>query len=195
METVFFKSAPELRDWLAKNHDKVTEVSVGFYKKSSGRTGITYQEALDEALCFGWIDGVRKGLDETSYKIRFTPRKAKSIWSNINIKRVGELKNLGRLEPAGLQTFEKRDAKRSGIYAFENEVRKLDAASEKALRANKKAWEFFRAQAPWYQRNVSWWITSAKKEETRVRRIELLIKDSEQGRRLRQYTSPGKKTK
>jgi uncharacterized protein YdeI (YjbR/CyaY-like superfamily) len=132
----------------------------------------TWPEAVDGALCFGWIDGVRKSISETSYVIRFTPRRPRSIWSAINIKRVGELTTLGLMRPAGLQTFERRQGDRSAIYAYEQR-------KGARLRANKKAWKFFRAQPPWYRRTASWWVISAKKEETRLKRLAQLIEDSE----------------
>ncbi|EEF62261.1 YdeI/OmpD-associated family protein [Pedosphaera parvula] len=184
MEIICFTSAADFRQWLKTNGGKATEVVVGFYKKDSGKNGITYAEALDEVLCFGWIDGVRKRIDGLSYMIRFTPRKPKSIWSKVNIKRVEALKELGRMQATGLQAFARRDPARSGIYSFENAERKLEAAAEKRFKANRKAWEFFRAQAPWYQRTASWWVMSAKREETKSRRLEQLIQDSEKGQRL-----------
>jgi uncharacterized protein YdeI (YjbR/CyaY-like superfamily) len=184
MKTTFFKSAEDFRSWLEKNHDKQQALLVGFYKKASDKGGITYPEALDEALAFGWIDGVRKSLDESSYMIRFTPRKAKSIWSMVNIKRVGELAKLGRMRPSGLAAFEGRDLEKAQRYSYERKTSKLDGELEKKLKASKKAWEFFQAQPPGYQKVISWWIISAKQEETRFRRLERLIKDSENGRRV-----------
>jgi uncharacterized protein YdeI (YjbR/CyaY-like superfamily) len=184
MKATFFKSADEFRSWLEKNHDQQQELLLGFYKKASGKGGITYPEALDEALAFGWIDGVRKSLDESNYTIRFTPRKAKSIWSMVNIKRVGELTKLGRMRPSGLAAFEGRDLKKAQLYSYERKTSKLDGGLEKKLKANKKAWEFFQAQPPGYQKVISWWIISAKQEETRFRRLERLIRDSENGRRV-----------
>jgi len=184
MKATFFKSADEFRRWLDKNHDNQQELLLGFYKKASGKGGITYPEALDEALAYGWIDGVRKSLDDTSYTIRFTPRKPKSIWSMVNIKRVGELTKLGRMRPPGVVVFEGRDLKRAQLYSYERKTSKLDAELEKRLKANRKAWEFFQAQPPGYQKIISWWIISAKQKETRFRRLERLIKDSENGRRV-----------
>jgi uncharacterized protein YdeI (YjbR/CyaY-like superfamily) len=195
MTMTFFTSGAEFRQWLDENFHKVTELNIGFYKKGSDKTGITYAEALDEALCFGWIDGLRKRIDDSSYMIRFTPRKARSIWSNVNSRRVEELKKLRRMTTAGLQAFAARDPRRSGVYAFENAGRKLDAVFEKKFRANKKAWKFFQEQAPWYQRTACWWVMSAKKAETRIRRFKRLMEDSERVRRLAHLTSPGKKPK
>src|SRR5215213_865500 len=168
----FFSSPEAFRRWLQDNHDSASELLVGFHKKESGRKSITYAEALDEALCFGWIDGVRKRLDETSYTIRFTPRKAKSIWSLVNVKHVERLKRDGRMHAAGLETFERRDPKRTGIYAFENAPLALSAEYEKKFRQNKSAWEFFEAQPPYSKRVSIYWIMSAKKEETRIRRLQ-----------------------
>jgi uncharacterized protein YdeI (YjbR/CyaY-like superfamily) len=191
MKIIFFTSQSELYKWLEKNHDKVQELWFGFYKKNSKptrpsgwKTGITYSEVLDEALCFGWIDGIRKSIDEISYTIRFTPRKARSIWSNVNIKRVGELSKLGLMQPSGLKVFNERDEKKSGIYSFEQKNSKLDVAYEKKFRSNKKAWDFFQAQAPYYQRTTIYWVMSAKKVETRLKRLAVLIKDSEKGQRI-----------
>jgi uncharacterized protein YdeI (YjbR/CyaY-like superfamily) len=185
MDAIYFGSAAEFHQWLKENGYTTTEILLGFYKKDSGLDGITYKEALDEALCFGWIDAVRRRVEETRFTIWFTPRKARSIWSNVNTKRAEELIKLGRMQSGGLKVFEKRDPARAGVYAFENAEWKLDAASEKKFKANKKAWEFFQTQAPWYQRTASWWVISAKREETRVKRLEQLIKDSDKGQRLR----------
>jgi uncharacterized protein YdeI (YjbR/CyaY-like superfamily) len=184
MKATFFKSAEEFRSWLEKNHDKQQELLLGFYKKASGKGGITHREALDEALAFGWIDGVVKTLDESSYTIRFTPRRPKSIWSLVNIKRVGELKKLGLMRPSGLAAFEGRDLEKAQRYSYERKTSTLDGELEKKFKANKKAWEFFQAQPPGYQKVISWWIISAKQEETRFRRLERLIRDSENGRRV-----------
>ena len=186
MKPTFFAKPADFRTWLEKNHDKVAELLVGFYKKGSGKPSITWPESVDEALCFGWIDGVRRRIDDESYSIRFTPRRPRSIWSNVNTRRVAELTKQGRMHRAGLEAFEARDAKRSGIYSFEQRERnqKLDAAHEAKLRANRKAWAFFQAQPPGYQRLASLWVMSAKKEETRLRRLAVLIDDSAAGRRI-----------
>jgi len=189
----FFRSPAELRRWLERNHSKVPELWVGFHKKGSGRASITWPESVDEALCFGWIDGVRYRIDEISYRIRFTPRKPKSVWSNLNVKRVAVLKKLGRMTPAGLAAFAKADPKKSGIYAYERRNATLGAAHEKRFKANKKAWTFFEAQAPWYRRTTTYWVVSAKREETRLRRLATLIAGSEAGRRLGLVTSPGRR--
>jgi uncharacterized protein YdeI (YjbR/CyaY-like superfamily) len=193
MKITFFKSPAELRPWLKAHHASATELRLGFYKKHSGKIGITYAEALDEALCFGWIDGVRHGLNETSYAIRFSPRKPKSIWSMVNIKRVGELTQLGLMQPSGLEKFSRRDPKKLRRYAYEEKTRPLAAVYANQLKANKSAAAFFHAQAPWYQRTVNWWIMSAKQEATRLKRLATLIHDSARGLRLRHLTRPTKK--
>ena len=193
MEPTFFKTGAAWRKWLEKNHDKATEKIIGFHKVSSGNTGITYKEALDEALCFGWIDGVRHGGDAT-YTNRFSPRRPKSIWSQINIKRVEELKAEGRMHPAGLAAYEARDPKRQNRYSFENRNAALSAEDEKAFRANKKAWEDFSARPPSYRHPAIWWVVSAKKPETRERRLATLIEDSAAGRKIKPLTLPTRKT-
>jgi uncharacterized protein YdeI (YjbR/CyaY-like superfamily) len=192
MKPAFFSSAFKFRIWLNKNHDQVRELLVGFHRRDSGKPSITYPEAVDEALCFGWIDGVRKRFDESSYTVRFTPRKPGSIWSVINAKRVGELMKLGRMHAAGQKVFDERDQKRSNLYSYERVTCKLEGAYEKKFRGNKKAWEFYQAQAPWYRRTSCWWVISAKREETRLRRLAQLIEDSAHGRRLKQLLSAAK---
>jgi len=188
----FFESLSKLHEWLEQNHGSAQELSVGFHKKTSGIRSITYQEALDEALCFGWIDGVRRNLDDTSYTIRFTPRKPKSVWSAVNIKRAHELIAAGRMTPVGLAAFEKRDEQRARQYSYDRESVEFDDASEKAFRANEKAWAFFRAQPRGYQRLHTWWVVSAKREETRAKRLAVLIEASAEGRRLDPMSSPYK---
>jgi uncharacterized protein YdeI (YjbR/CyaY-like superfamily) len=184
MRPRFFRSAPELRRWLEDHHADAGELLIGFPKKGSGKTGISYPEALDEALCFGWIDGVRKGLDESSYTIRFSPRRPNSIWSAVNIARARELVDLGRMRPPGLAAFERRREDLSRRYSYEQGGPELGADREKALRANRKAWAFFRAQPPSYRRMVTWWVISAKREETRQRRLDSLIEHSAKGERV-----------
>ena len=181
MKPKFFSSPEKFRQWLEQNHDRETELLVGFHKKSSGKKSITYAEALDEALCFGWIDGVRKSLNETSYTIRFTPRKPRSIWSLVNVKHVERLKKEGRMQPAGLEAYARRDPKRTGIYAFENRPRELSPEYEKTFRQNKTAWKFFEKQPPAFKRTMIFWIMGAKKEETRLRRLKQLVENSEKG--------------
>lgn len=184
MKPTFFKTQAAFHEWLENNHDKKTEILIGFYKAKSGKPGITYQEALDEALCYGWIDGVRKSLDEERWTIRWTPRKPRSIWSAVNLKRAAELQAQGRMHASGLAAFHGRDEKRTKQYSFENKDRKLDAEQETLLRANKKAWDWFSSQAPSYQRTASFWVISAKQPATRAKRLETLIRDSEQGVRI-----------
>jgi len=188
MNVEHFASQKAFRKWLEKNHATATELWVGFYRADSGRGGLTYKEALDEALCFGWIDGVRKKVDEESYTNRFTPRKAKSYWSAVNTKRFRELQELGVIAPQGQKTFDARDAATTAKYSFERETASFDAGSEKKFRANKKAWQFFEAQPPYYRRVATWFVVGAKREETRARRLEQLIECSAKGERLPQFT-------
>jgi uncharacterized protein YdeI (YjbR/CyaY-like superfamily) len=190
LKVTFFKSAAECRRWLQQNHNKVTEQWFGFYKKSSGKPGITYAQAVDEALCFGWIDGLKKSVDESSYALRFTPRKPKSIWSVINTKRAEQLIKLGKMKPPGLKAFAARDPKKSGSYSFENPACKLSASCEREFKTHKDAWEFFRTQPPGYQRTATFWVMSAKQEATRLRRLARLISASE--KKTRPGTVTGK---
>jgi uncharacterized protein YdeI (YjbR/CyaY-like superfamily) len=192
MEAKFFKTPAEFRKWLEKNHASARELWVGYYKKDSRRPSLTWPQSVDEALCFGWIDGVRKSLDEVSYMIRFTPRKPRSVWSNVNIKRVEELIKADLMQPAGLKAFEGRKQDKSGIYAYEQKEQKLSGDYEQQLKANQTAWEFFHRQPPWYQRTVSWWVISAKKEETRQKRLDQLIAASAEGRTVSQFTRTSK---
>jgi uncharacterized protein YdeI (YjbR/CyaY-like superfamily) len=192
-EPTFFKAPAAWRKWLEKNHAKKTELLVGFHKVKSGNPSITYQEALDEALCFGWIDGVRRG-GETTYTIRFTPRRAQSIWSAVNIKRIEALKDDGKMHAAGLATFETRDPRRQKKYSHENRDTRFSAEEEQKLRSNKKAWEIFSAMPPSYRRPATWWVVSAKKPETRERRLATLIEDSAAGRKIKPLTLPARKT-
>ncbi len=190
MESVlFFRSAAEFHHWL-ENNPAAKELWVGFYKKGAPQNGITYDEAVDEALCFGWIDGVRKRVDDTRFMIRFTPRKPKSIWSEVNLRRMETLLQQGRVQPAGQQAFEARDQRRTRLYSYENEPQRLDTAEEAQLRANPSAWHFFQAQPPSYQRSAYHWVTSARKAETRQKRLAQLIEDSANGRRLAQFARP-----
>jgi uncharacterized protein YdeI (YjbR/CyaY-like superfamily) len=193
VQPTFFATAAEFRAWLAAHHNTSRELWVGFYKKGSGVPSITWPEAVDEALCVGWIDGVRKRIDDVSYANRFTPRKPRSNWSAVNIARVAELTRLGRMQPAGLQAFERRAPARVGIYSYEQrKTAELDAAAEKTFRSNKKAWEFFQAQPPGYRQTALWWVVSAKKEETKRKRLATLIHDSARGRTIGPLTRPTK---
>jgi uncharacterized protein YdeI (YjbR/CyaY-like superfamily) len=180
----YFSSRAAFRRWLERHHASASELWVGFYKKASGKGGISYKEAVDEALCFGWIDGIVKRVDEASYTHRFTPRVAGSIWSAANLKRMKDLIALGVVAKAGLDVFERRDPKKSGLYSFENRPKKLDAPLEREFRANAPAWTFFRAQPPGYQKLCVFFVMSAKKENTRRRRLELLITTSAGGKRM-----------
>ncbi|MDQ6860908.1 MAG: YdeI/OmpD-associated family protein [Verrucomicrobiota bacterium] len=184
-EPIFFASPAEFRAWLQKNAESATELWVGFHRKATGRPSMTWPESVDEALCVGWIDGLRKTVDESSYKIRFTPRKRTSNWSLVNMARVPELTREGRMQPAGLAAFEARIEAKSGIYLYEQRKHAaLDAASEKEFRTNAKAWKFFQAQPPGYRKSAAWYVISAKQEATRRKRLQRLIEDSEAGRRL-----------
>jgi uncharacterized protein YdeI (YjbR/CyaY-like superfamily) len=187
-----FNTSAEFREWLEENHDRVAELWLGFYKQRTGKKSITYREALDEALCFGWIDGVRKSIDDTDYKQRFTPRRPKSYWSAVNTRRASELAKLGRMAAPGAKAFEQRTSE-SNKYSFESRPEKLHLCYERQFKANRSAWEFFRAQAAWYQRTATFWIVSAKQEETRQRRLAMLISDSQAGRRLSMLTPKAKK--
>jgi uncharacterized protein YdeI (YjbR/CyaY-like superfamily) len=191
MDPIFFETAAGFRKWLEKNHDSETELWVGFRKKASGLPSITYPEAVDQALCFGWIDGIRKSVDDTSYTNRFTPRKSRSNWSAVNIKRVGELIEAGAMHPAGLAAFEERSVARSAVYSYEQRhLARLDAAHEKRFRAKKRAWDFFQSQPPSYRQTAIYWVVSAKKTETREKRLTQLIDDSAKGRRIGPMARP-----
>jgi uncharacterized protein YdeI (YjbR/CyaY-like superfamily) len=184
MDPLFFATPVDWRHWLEKHHDRQKEVLVGFYKKDSGKPSITWPESVDVALCFGWIDGVRRSIDDISYTIRFTPRRPRSIWSRVNSKRVAELIDLGLMHPSGMKAFEARDDRRSGIYAFERQHVEFDRKQEAQFRTNKAAWKFFQTQPPWYRRTSANWVVSAKREETRNKRLAILIADSENGRTI-----------
>ena len=175
----FFKSQSDFRKWLEKNHNKAAELVVGFYKVGTGKKSIGYKESVDEALCFGWIDGVRRRIDDESYSIRFTPRRTGSIWSRANIKRAGELEKLGLMKEPGLKIFHSFDKKKTNRYSFEQKTVTLSSEFEKQFKANKKAWEYFQSMPPSYRKPAMWWVMSAKQEETRIRRMNTLIADSE----------------
>jgi uncharacterized protein YdeI (YjbR/CyaY-like superfamily) len=190
-EPIYFATPAKFRAWLEKNHSRETELIVGFYKKSSGTPSMTWPESVDEALCFGWIDGIRRSVDDERYTNRFTPRKAKSNWSAFNIKRATELIREGRMHPAGRKAFEARPKARSGVYSYEQRDKaRLTPAHERRFKARAKAWRFFMGQPPSYRRTAVWWVVSAKKEETRDRRLGRLIEDSAAGRRLPSLTTP-----
>lgn len=182
MEPTFFDTPTDFRRWLKRNHAKVAEFWVGFHKRGTGTPSMTWPESVEEALCFGWIDGIRKSVDPARYMIRFTPRKPTSTWSAINIKTATRLIKEGRMQPAGLAAFKARKDHESGIYSYEQRPQTLDPGYEKTFRRNKAAWAYFQKQPPWYRRTASYWVMSAKKEETRERRLATLIADSAQGR-------------
>ena len=185
MAPKFFKTPAAFRKWLAAHHATESELWVGFYKKGSGKSSITWPESVDEALCFGWIDGLRKSIDEESYMIRFTPRKSSSVWSAVNIKNVAKLIEENRMQPAGLKAFAARKEYRSGIYSYEQRSPELVEPYLGRLKRNRAAWKFFQAQPPSYRKVMNWWVVSAKQEGTRLKRIEKLIDESAQGRRMR----------
>jgi uncharacterized protein YdeI (YjbR/CyaY-like superfamily) len=182
MTTKFFATPLAFRDWLESHHKSETEAWVGFHKRGTGKASITWSESVDVALCFGWIDGVRRSLGEEAYMIRFTPRKPSSTWSAINVAKVAALVEEGKMTAAGLEAFKSRTAAKTGTYSYErNKAAKLPRAYEEALRANRRAAAFFDAQAPWYRRTATHWVISAKREETRERRLAQLIADSAKG--------------
>jgi uncharacterized protein YdeI (YjbR/CyaY-like superfamily) len=193
VDAIFFETPEHLRRWLGDHHNSATELWIGFYKKASGRPSITYPQALDEALCFGWIDGVRYNIDGHSFRQRFSPRTAKSNWSQINIKRAQALTAAGRMQPAGLKAFEARP-KTPAPYSYENTTQ-LEEPYAGILRANNAAWRFFDAQPPSYRRVASFWVMSAKREETRLKRLQTLIEASAAGRRFGGLVTPSQRSR
>jgi len=191
MKPRFFPTPATFRAWLRLHHADANELWVGYYKKASGKPSITWPESVDEALCFGWIDGIRKSIDDLRYTIRFTPRKPGSVWSSINIKRAEALIEQRRMQPAGLRAYQARKENKSGIYSYEQRSVDLPEPYSRLLKKNAAAWRFFQTQSSSYRRVVYWWIVSAKKEETRLKRLERLIALSARGQRLPEYT--GKK--
>jgi len=188
MKPTFFRTPAEFREWLDKHHATTDELLVGYYKKDSGKPSLTWPESVDQALCFGWIDGVRKSIDDIRYTIRFTPRKAGSIWSSVNRQRAQGLIEQGQMQPAGLKAYEARRENKSGLYSYEQRRVELAEPDNRLLKKNKAAWSFFQAQPASYRKAVSWWIISAKQEETRLKRLEKLKTCSAQGRRLPEFT-------
>lgn len=184
MEAVFFTTPLAFRKWLQKHHKSAKELTVGFYKVSSGKPTMTWPESVEQALCFGWIDGIRKSIDEVSYCIRFTPRKTNSTWSLINIRKVEELRKSGLMLPAGQQAFDSRKQSRAGLYSHENEPAKLADSYLKLFKSNKAAWKFFSEQPPSYKKVMTHWIMSAKQEKTRRSRLERTITHSGQQKRM-----------
>ena len=185
MKPIFFKTTMEFRKWLEKNHATTKELYVGFHKKHTGKPSMTWSQSVDVALCFGWIDGIRKGIDEEKYCSRFTPRKAKSNWSAVNIRKIEELTKLGLMQPAGIAAFSLREEKRSEIYTYERTPHELSPEFSEKFKANKKAWTNFQAMAPWYKKHAIDWVMRAVREDTSLRRLVTLIKDSDEGRKIR----------
>lgn len=184
MIATFFPTQKDFRDWLEENHKTQTELLVGFYKVKTKKPSMSWSESVDQALCFGWIDGVRKSIDEGSYSIRFTPRKRDSIWSAINIKKIEELTKVGLMKNEGLEAFRLRKEEKSRIYSHENDKKEFSKEYKKQFKANKKAWEFFEKQAPSYKKVMTHWIMSAKQFKTQISRLEKTIAESEKEKRL-----------
>ena len=185
----FFATPARFRAWLEKNHGTSVELWVGFHKRASGEPSITWPESVDQALCYGWIDGVRKRVDEGSYEIRFTPRKAKSVWSAVNVRRATALIEQGSMRPAGLKAFKARAT--TGVYSYEQRrAATLSPAQERAFRADRPAWDFFQSRPPWVRRASIHWVTSAKKEETRQKRFAQLVADSGSGKIIAPLARP-----
>ena len=187
---VFFETPADFRRWLERNHARESELLVGFRKKGSGRPSITWEESVVEALCYGWIDGVRRSIDAESYTIRFTPRRPQSIWSAKNLKTMQALIEAGRVKPAGLAIYEQRDEAKTDRYSFEREHVAFDDAQEREFRKHPRAWDFFTAQPPSYRKPATHWVVSAKKPETRAKRLAELIADSGAGLRIKQLRRP-----
>jgi len=185
MAPIFFANTSEFRKWLEENHQSEKELIVGYYKVVTKRPSMTWSESVDEALCFGWIDGIRRAFDDESYTIRFTPRNPKSNWSAINIAKVEELIRVGKMTPAGLTAFEKRLEIRSAIYSYENQPEKLAEEMEIRFKENQLAWSFFNAQAPSYRKTIIFWVMSAKQQATRNSRLDKLIEACSEGKRPR----------
>lgn len=190
MKAKFFSSGANFRRWLEEHSARSTELWVGYFKAGSGKASVTWPESVDHALCYGWIDGIRKRIDEAQYMIRFTPRKPTSTWSAVNIKRAEFLIEQGLMRSPGLAAYRARREHRSGIYSYEQRPTQLPKPYDALLETNALAFEFFSAQPASYRRAAIWWVISAKKEETRHRRLEQLIADSSRGKRLRQLVRP-----
>lgn len=187
MKPTFFRSAAEFRRWLRQQHAKAGELWVGYFRRDSGKTSLTWPESVDEALCFGWIDGIRKRVSDTSYAIRFTPRRPTSIWSAVNIRRAKTLRSRGLMRPAGVKAFEARRRNRSGIYSYEQRPADLPAPYRGLMRKREQAWRDFQSRPPSYRRAAIWWVISARKEETRLKRLDRLAALSERGLPLPQF--------
>jgi uncharacterized protein YdeI (YjbR/CyaY-like superfamily) len=188
MKVKHFKTPAEFRKWLATHHATEQELWAGYCKKATGKPSMTWPESVDEALCYGWIDGIRKGIDDDTYAIRFTPRKPSSTWSAVNIRRAQGLIAEGRMRAAGLKAFEARKENRSGIYSYEQRKEELDEPYARRLRRIQPAWKFYQLQSASYRRAANWWIVSAKQEATRLKRLERLIELSAAGRTIPQFT-------
>ena len=184
----FFSTKSEFRKWFEKNHSSAKELLVGFYKVNSKKPSITWSESVDEAICFGWIDGVRRSIDDESYSIRFTPRKPGSIWSAINIKKVETLSKQGLMHPSGLAAFAKRKENKSRIYSYEKEPASLPKDFLKKFKDNKKAWNFFQSMSPSYRNSCIHWIIDAKQDATKAKRLEEVIRDSEAGSKIKRLS-------
>ena len=186
----FFESAAQFRKWLEANHDQGAAQWIGFWKKGSGRQGMTYDEAVIEALCFGWIDGQTNRVDDEAVTTRFSPRRPGSNWSQLNIARVEELTREGRMHPAGLKAFEARREPEPGAYTYETRPADLPDDLSAIFRRNKAAWEFWRAQTPGYRKSMTWWVVQAKQEQTRLRRLDALIAESAKGTKINDLNLP-----
>lgn len=184
MKPKFFATQNDFRRWLEENHETATEIIVGYYNVKSGKGGMTWSESVDQALCFGWIDGVRRKIDEESYSNRFTPRRANSNWSAVNIVKVAELTEKDLMKPAGIAAFAKRKESKSAIYAYENELKQFSDEFEKQFKSNEKAWSFFEKQANWYKKQMINWVMTAKQKATREKRLERLIAESGNEKRV-----------
>ena len=195
MDPIFFKNQDEFRVWLLQHHETATELLVGYFTVKSGKESMTWSQSVDVALCFGWIDGIRRSISQESYCIRFTPRRPGSNWSNVNIKKVGELTARGLMKPAGLAAFSTRKKEKSGIYGYENGKVSLDEAMEKRFKNNEKAWNYFCAQPLHYRKTTQRWVMGAKLEATRIKRLDVLVAASEAGEWIRemQYGKNGRK--
>ncbi len=184
MRPKFFQTPAELEQWLAEHHESADELWIGYYRRSSDRPSITWPESVDEALCYGWIDGIRKRIDDTSYKIRFTPRRPGSNWSKRNVERAEVLIEQGRMRAPGLAALKDRKEPKSGAYSYEQRSVELQEPYNRILKKNTTAWDFYQAQSASYRKTVNWWILSAKKEETRLRRLDKLIRYSSRGEKI-----------
>jgi uncharacterized protein YdeI (YjbR/CyaY-like superfamily) len=193
-EPIFFAGPAELRAWLEANYDREKELWVGACKKAAGQPTVTYDQIVEEALCFGWIDGVRKTVDQDRWKIRLSPRKPRSIWSQVNLKRMQELLAHDRVHPHGLQVYESRDPSRTNLYSSEQQDLALAPEYEAQFQQHPEAWAYFHSQPPSYRNPATWWVMSAKQEPTRLRRLAILIDCSAQGRRVPPLTSPGRRS-